>query len=72
MDRRAVAWIVSGCVVVTVCACVTVLLLHGPADVVSMIAAGLAGAATLLGKPLVLWLLRDTDGDGVPDVVDDT
>ena len=71
MTKSTTAILVGGALVITVLVCVTLLLLHGSEDVTSWLLAGIAGLAALVGQPLTHWLLKDSDGDGTPDVIDD-
>jgi len=71
MSKQTMGLVIGGLVAVTVCVCVTVLLLHGTSDVVTWVTGGLALFAAAVGKPLALWLMKDSDGDGTPDVLQD-
>ena len=72
MDRQSTKWFVAGGVAIVALVCGTVLWLHGPADAQQWIASAVATVAGVLGPILVAWLGRDTDHDGIPDVVDPT
>ena len=66
---RKTAIIAATVVGVVGIAALTALLIWGPQDVGTRIAEG-AGALFALALPLLsAWLLRDKDGDGVPDIL---
>lgn len=66
--RSATIYVLGG-VAVAALAAVTALVLYGPADVPIRIAEAMGALFALVVVPLAGWLLRDADGDGVPDIL---